>query len=242
MKKVSIWIVVFVTFAVTIPNYVSARINWVRSDVLTTNYSNDFQLNIWVEVKDDVLTHSPDYVSSIEITDPNDQVYLIDNPGLYYWDDSSKDFNFTFRRTDIPGGAFLSGEYKIKVTDTKGNEITTSNTLKNADTPLPIPQIRIPDEGEVLMTTTPVIRWAIGTVHKRFRITIDRSYGGGSFWPVWDWRNSIWTMNKFIKIPKGVLKPGNSYRIRVEGRANYLVTSKRGRSDWRYFSIDSSAQ
>ncbi len=235
-------------FCLLVPLYASAKITFVTTDVLTTSYSNpaEFQLNVWVETRDSARIHPPDYISSIELEDPTGTIWPIDP--IANWDEDGKEFWFGIKQSQFDGGVIPSGVYKFRVTDKTGKVITTTDVLSKADQPLPVPVITTPAAGEEIMTTTPDIRWTAGGLCKKFRITIDRVIGHCDcdnqtyYAAVWDWSDSVWTSVKYISIPKGILRPGASYRVRIEARYDYNDTDKRSRSDWGFFTVSPTAQ
>ena len=243
MKKVLSLTIFVVIFALIHPGNASARIMMAWTDVWTTNYSDpaNFQLNVWIETKDDVESHPPNYVSSIDLEDPNGTIWSFDP--LLGWYDQDKGFFFSISQSSFPGGTIPSGLYKITITDDRGFSFTTRDQVLDANTPLSIPVITMPTADEVLTTATPLIRWTSTAQSKKFRVQLDEVVGycpdDGNlyYWPIWETRDRKWTMNKFMRIPKGVLRPGGFYRIRIEGRFDFNDTDKRSRSDWVHFSI-----
>ena len=217
---------------IMLPTASYAVIYKVWFDVWTTNYTDrdERQMNFWVEVYDTVKENPPDFVTSIKITAPDGTVLNLDP--VHNWFPYDKGYWDRLYKGDYAARPFASGTYKCDVTGKGGTRITKTDYVWGRF--LHPPTIIYPADGATNVELTPTIKWTKVAGAKYYRILLwDESWNEPRYW---FWRKKAFTDNLYFKIPKGELKLGNEYRLRVEARSGDQDMDQRSRSDWIYFT------
>ena len=193
------------------------------------------QMQFSVTVTLNPAGHPPNYIKEITVTVPGGQTFPIDPDKdwshidrAYYRTVSEADFTNT-------GGKIPSGTYRARVVPTSGVAITETDDVQAVF--LNVAEITYPTAGTTVTDNTPRFRW--------------NSVTGATFYDVRLWNDSWnepvhisyvnWfaTDHTYADIPKGILKPGLNYRLRIEARSSSTDLDARSRTSWLNFTMGS---
>ena len=227
LLTIGLTFVIMFSFCATSQAYLSR----VYADVWTTNYTDDQQLNVWLEMWGTEEKNPPDIVNTIEVTAPDgtkfnmttDQNWLPYDRG--YWG--------RYRDADFMSGSIPAGVYKVKVVPKAGLGFPIEVEDEVDATFLSPPTITSPAPGAVV-GPTPTFLWTAVPDATHYRILLyNESWGEPVFW-FW-WNRKFFTDLPGAKIPLGQLKPNCEYSLRIEARSGVQDLDKRSRSDWLIF-------
>lgn len=206
-----------------------AEIHKMHFNAFTTNYTDHQEMNFWIEVSD-TLARPPIAVSSLVVKAPDDTIFDMTN---HTWQEFSKGFWYSARAEHFLTGVIPSGRYYARVIDRWGNQIINYDDVQVGF--LDPPVLTNPTEGSTV-GLTPTITWTAVPGALRYRILLQygdhTSRGDPIYWYSY---NVKWVYRTSFPIIKGVLKPGQSYLIRIEARDTDKDTEKRSRSVWVQF-------
>jgi hypothetical protein len=169
----------------------------------------------------------PGSIDAITVTGPQGKLPIDRND--FDYQPSQRDFWIT-----LPGVP-QAGTYRFEVTSAGEGGATFDYQYVVATIPTPDSATFSPADGATLESTTPTFSWK--AVHADmplyYRLEINKRYGGRVFSTGRDKHMVSYT------VPKGVLKPGESYRwrIRVADSDDWLNVQNRSHSKWHIFHV-----
>jgi hypothetical protein len=200
-------------------------------NVWTTNYTDDQQLNVWLEVKDTEIKNPPEIIASIEVTAPDGTIFNMTT--AQNWLPYDRGYWMRARAEDFPLQVIPSGVYKVKVVPNSGFTIEEEDEIDA--TFLAPPVITYPTEGSTV-GSTPTFRWNPVPDAKYYRILLwNECWNEPVYWFWWNDSRKFYTNLPGAKIPLGQLLPNCSYSLRVEARSGSQDLDKRSRSVWVNF-------
>lgn len=219
------FLIIFSFCAVT-----QAYLRRIHVNVWTTNYTDDQQLNIWLEVWDTENKNPPEIITSIEVTAPDGTIFnMTDDAWLPY----DRGYWMAARAGDFDSTEIPSGVYKVKVVPNSGWTIEQGDWIDA--TFLDPPVITYPTEGSTVVQPL-TIRWNPVVGAKYYRVLLwNECWNEPVYWFWWNDSRKFYTNLPGAKIPLGQLKPNCSYRLRVEARSGSQDLDKRSRSVWVNF-------
>jgi hypothetical protein len=219
-----------------VPTASYAAIYKVWFNAWTTNYTDpaESQMNFWVEVFDTVKKNPPTFVATIKITAPDGTTVLNLDP-VQDWMPYDKGYWGRLYAGDYDADEIAKGIYKCEVTDEGAKTITKTDVVKSNLLFLDPPTVTYPTDGATNVELMPKIKWNRVAKAKYYRILLwDESWDEPRYW---FWEKKAFTDSKYFEIPKGELKLGNEYRLRIEARSGDQDMDKRSRSDWINFTV-----
>ena len=142
-----------------------------------------------------------------------------DGSFLALWDSSD------FVSGDIPGGTYV-----IEVCANDGTVLKYQDKIDGSF--LDISTIKSPSPGETGVGATPTIRWTKVSRARYYRIwLLDENWNS-----IYDYKRLLEVIGTSVKLPKGNLKPGKTYHMRIEARNDYQDIDKRSRTSWIVFT------
>jgi hypothetical protein len=241
-----VWIAVMVTLLTGAQ--ARAELHRIFFDVCTMNtwVGNPAELtktmSFWIEVYDTKFKNPPDFVNSITITAPNGHKVLITK--VANWSYLDRGYAASLDAAALGADEFQPGTYTVAVT-------AGGVTLKATDVVDPLvflgtPTVSYPTEGATGVPEQPTIKWsaAIGgdpvkVKAARYAIKLWNTTRSEPLYSTWYGVESIYTNTTHFTIPKGVLKPGCSYRLQIVARSNLQDTDSRSYSKWVNFATGS---
>ena len=207
-----------------------AEIHKMNFNAWTGNFTDpaDQRMCFWFDISDTNL-RPPDAVTSLMVQAPAPDNTIFDLTD-HTWQEFDQGFWFSARAGDFKSGAIPSGTYRARVIDTSGKQIIGSDYVSANF--LEPPDITYPTDGSTLSSLTPTIMWTSVPGAMRYRIILQYEYGDPIYWYSY---HRVFVYRNSFPIPKGALKPGNSYLIRIEARDSDKDLDKRSRSDWVQF-------
>jgi hypothetical protein len=206
-----------------------AEIHKMFFNAFTTNYTDRSRMDFWISISD-TLARPPIAVSSLVVLAPDGTIFDMTN---HTWQEFTKGFWYSARPEQFPSGTIPSGTYYAVVWDLWGNQIINYDDVQVGF--LDPPVLTNPTEGSTV-GLTPAITWTAVPGALRYRIILQygdhTSRGDPIYW--YDY-NVKYVYRTSFPITKGVLKPGQSYLIRIEARDADKDTEKRSRCDWVQF-------
>ena len=206
-----------------------AEIHSMVFNAWTTNYTDHQEMNFYIDISD-TLAKPPIAVSSLMVQAPDGTIFDMTD---HTWHEFDKYFWYSARPEDFDTGVIPSGRYYARVIDRWGNQIINYDDVQVGF--LDPPVLTNPTEGSTV-GLTPTITWTAVPGALRYRIIL--YYGGHTSRgdPIyWYSYNVKFVYRTTFPIPKGVLRPGTSYLIRIEARDTDKDLEKRSRSDWVQF-------
>ncbi|MHC1726947.1 MAG: hypothetical protein AB9866_13225 [Syntrophobacteraceae bacterium] len=217
-----------------------AELYRVYFDVRThRDYANNTTLTdsmgFWVKVYDTEFKNPPSFVESITVTAPDGKKFPITS--VAHWNYLDKGYWAAFPASDFVDG-FPAGTYKVQVV-AGGSTITAYDKLTPVVFLDPV-TMTYPTEGKTGVPEEPLIKWNPVPKASRYMIQLWNTSRSEPLFNWW-WPNieTISTNKTSFKIPQGVLKPNNNYRIRIEARADLQDVESRSRSKWINFTTGS---
>ena len=192
---------------------------------------NSFRTQIEILIGDSFYGKLPDDIDaiSVKITDSNDNTRSLTLPSPTYLA-QFKDFIF---RIDGPPEL---GKYTFKVTNKELNGTAVDFQTVNRTIPSPDSKTFWPANGEIITSHTPKFSWepvVYPECELYYRLVIHdltgkRIYGTGRF------QNML-----SHTLPKGILKPGQTYqyKVRVMDSADWIEMQNRSESGWLAFKM-----
>ncbi len=206
-----------------------AYVKKVYLNVWTTNYTNDQQLNVWLEIYDTVISNPPDAVKSIKVTAPDGTEF--DLTTAMNWLQYDRGYWAQYRAEDFDSGVIPAGKYKVRVEAKEYNLVIEETDTIDA-TFLDPPVITSPSDGSTIGASH-MFTWTAVPGAKYYRILLwHESWNEPVYW---FWRKRFYTDHTACILPRGDLRPDSYYRFRVEARSGSQDLDKRSRSDWIYF-------
>lgn len=204
-----------------------AEIHKMHFNVHTTNYTDHSQMDFGISISD-TLARPPIAVSSLMVRAPDGTIFDMTN---HTWQEFTKTFWYSARPEDFDTGVIPSGRYYARVIDLWGNQIINYDDVQVGL--LDPPVLTYPTEGSTV-GLTPTITWTAVPGALRYRVILQGGEPGGH--PIyWYDYNVKYVYRTRFPIPKGVLKPGRSYIIRIGAHDSDKDTEKRSRCDWVQF-------
>jgi hypothetical protein len=178
--------------------------------------------------------HVPNYIKEITVTVPGS--------GQTFSLDPDKDYNHADRSyykavpaTEFNNGIIPSGTYSATVVHSSGAKITEVDDVKVLF--LDVAEITYPTSGATVTDKTPRFKWKPVKNATYYDV---KMYMGSGGWgePVFQsYLNQFTTDLTYADIPKGILKPGTGYSLRVEARNTSQDLDARSRSSWVNFTM-----
>lgn len=229
MKRKTWSIVLIVTGLVVLASVAQAKMIMIKPYVFTGSTPAGQTLDVSIEVFADSESHPPNYVQSITLISPTGANITIDPVAA--WDEVLKQYFVSLPGSTF-GGVIPSGTYSVRVTDAAGS-ITIPDVVSAAF--LPIPVVTSPAIGATVTNMAPTFSWQYVTGARFYRVHLYDMLDGQ-----WIYSNAeghkLETSRASAVIPKGVLKPGRSYRMRIEARYDFPDLDKRSRNNWVNFT------
>jgi hypothetical protein len=231
MLKKGIFFLIFFFVISLFSSNVFARTRLVKFDAFTQNFDGNQYLEVYVEAQSETDFHPPDYIQTISIDAPDGTQLSLDP--TEDWDPTSTSSYFKrFVASDFDGDVIPGGLYQCTVTDIDSksffiNDWVPANFLQVATITTPTDNSTTGKVQWIMWT------WPTGATH--FRIYLyNESWGE----PIYGWTpiKKYTNRNQFL-IPKGVLKSGITYKVRIEARSNMQDLDQRSRSDWITFTV-----
>jgi hypothetical protein len=211
----------------------------VKANVSVTTFEDvtkENRLDVGVEVFDSNNKRPPDVVRWVKLKFPDRTEINITEYWEEYWDD----FGVYIPASQLPGGVIQSGKYRIRVKDRSTGKIIVETDDLNASNTLTPPSITSPSEEDTVSGLEPTITWTKVPGARTYRLQLvfcgnNGPLGGdGPLWyphkvPYFD-DNAT-----YYKVPKGVLRGGKCYQVRVEALDQNAFRDHRGRSKWVHF-------
>ena len=193
------------------------------------------QISFGVTVTLNPAGHPPNYIKEITVTIPGGQTFSIDPDKD--WSHVDRAYFKAFSEADFTntGGKIPSGTYQARVVPTSGAAITETDDIQAVF--LGVATITYPTAGTTVTDNTPRFRWnpVPGATYYDVRLWNDS-------WnePVYmGYINYFATDLTYADFPKGILKPGLDYRLRIEARSNSNDLDARSRTSWVQFKMGS---
>jgi hypothetical protein len=227
MKRL-LTIAVILTTLLGTSTFVYAKIHMADLDVWTNG--QDQSIAFWVAVFDTVR-RPPNSVTSMIVTAPDATTF--DLMANFWWFDAGGGFYSGGKyASDFLTSTIPSGVYTVEVQDAQGTTIiATDEVTVNF---LSTPRIRYPQDGSTVSSLTPTLRWRPVPGAEGYRIHLWRDSWDE---PIWWWGGKrMYSNANRLKIEKGVLWSGFTYRVQIQARDSLKDTDNRTSSPWVYFS------
>ena len=212
----------------------SADITDLSANAYTDNReSGSQQLYIWVSFEHTRL-RSPDAISMLRVIAPDRTIInLVDGAWEEYW----KGFGAYLQPADFDTGIIPSGNYRFQVREKGSAQHITIDDNVNANTFLPPPSVTSPSAGEQVGSLNPTITWTPVAGAKHYRLELNNDSWGEPLYGQGRNLNIIGGSTSFT-IPKGVLRPGFDYSVRIRARdaVGWSEMDKQSRSNWVNFT------
>jgi hypothetical protein len=209
---------------------VRAQNSWVGTPAILTK-----TMFFWIEAHDNEYKNPPDFVDSITITAPNKHEYPITS--VAHWSYLDRGYYASLDAADLGASTFQAGTYTVTV---KSGTVT----LKATDVVKPLlflnpPTVTYPTEGATGVVEQPTITWGAVKSAARYGIALWNTTRNEPLYSDWYGMESVYTNATHFTIPKGVLKPNCSYKVRIQARSNLQDTDSRSYSKWVNFTTGS---
>jgi hypothetical protein len=189
------------------------------------------KLMITVDVRDNQLSHPPDYVTEIKITAPDTTVlYLHPTNDWLPWD---KIYYRGFVASEFVSAIIPGGNYSLRVAHKSGSVITNQKDSVAASFLAPA-ELTYPTANATGVGETPTFRWNTVKNATFYRIGLfNNTWGEPVYYTPCQVNETDFTS---YKIPIGDLKPNCNYKVRIEARASSQDMDMRSRTQWINFT------
>lgn len=181
--------------------------------------------------------HVPNFIKEITVTAPGGQTFSLDPDKD--WSHSDRAYYKTVPAADFTStnGKIPGGPYSAKVVHTSGAQITEIDEIEAVF--LSVPKITYPIDGTTVPDKTPRFRWEKVDNAKFYDVRLYRGSGGWGEPVFQSYLNYFATDLLYADIPKGILKPGAGYSLRIEARSSSTDLDARSRTSWLNFTMGS---